>query len=76
MRWPVMPPDCSDMSQHAGGPMISGRSILLRSQPEPSEIIGVSVGPPGTTTLAVTGLPSNSFAHTADMDSSAALAAP
>jgi hypothetical protein len=36
----------------------------------------VSVGPPGTNTFTVMALPSSSFAHTADMDSSAALAEP
>jgi hypothetical protein len=36
----------------------------------------VSVGPPGTSTLAVTGVPASSLAHTADNDYSAAFAAP
>jgi hypothetical protein len=36
----------------------------------------VSVGPPGTSTFTVMALPSSYFAHTADTDSSAALAEP
>jgi hypothetical protein len=48
-----MPQASSEMSQQAGGPMISGRSILARSQPAPSEMNGVSVGPPGISTLTV-----------------------
>ena len=56
------------MSQRIGGPMISGRSIFSRGHPDASEISGVSVGPPGTSTFTVIGLPSSSFAHTADID--------
>src|SRR5262245_5291385 len=76
MRWPLNDAEASDMSQAIGGPMISGRSIFVRSQPDSSAIIGVSVGPPGTSTLQVIGPPLSSAAHTADIDSNAAFAAP
>src|SRR5581483_11023795 len=66
----------SEISHAVGAPMMSGRSILSRGQPDSSAISGVSVGPPGTTTLTVTPEPSSSLAQTADIDSSAALAAP
>ena len=56
--------------------MICGRSIFSRGQPDASEIIGVSVGPPGTSTFTVMPLAASSLAHTAVIDSSAALAAP
>src|SRR5262245_6818494 len=51
MRWPLKLAASSDMSQRIGAPMISGRSILLRSQPDASLISAVSVGPPGTSTF-------------------------
>src|SRR5262245_54119489 len=76
MRWPEKLSEAADTSQRVGGPMMSGRSILSRGQPDASEMSGVSVGPPGTSTLTVMPLPSSSLAHTADRDSNAALAAP
>ena len=75
-RFPVKPFAASDISQTAGGPMIAGRSICSRGQPASSDTKGVSVGPPGISTLTVMPLSFNSSAHTADIDSSADLVAP
>ena len=56
--------------------MISGRSIFARSQPAPSEMNGVSVGPPGISTFTVMPRSFSSAAQIADMDSSADFVAP
>src|SRR5690606_17820256 len=65
-----------EQSQRTGGTMTSGRSSALRSRPFSAVTMPVSVGPPGTTTLTVTPLPSSSTAQIADSDSSAALEQP
>ena len=75
-RLPFTPFEASDISHEIGGPMIAGFSIWLRGQPAASLMKGVSVGPPGTSTLTVMPVPSSSSAHTADIDSSADLVAP
>src|SRR6266851_8405586 len=66
----------SEMSQRSGGTMTSGWISLARSKPASSEIIGVLVTPPGTSTLTVTPVPSRSFAMIALSASSAALEGP
>ena len=50
--------------------------VLAGSMPDSGVINGVSVGPPGTTTLTVMPLPSSSFDQAADPASRAALLAP
>src|SRR5437867_3052408 len=51
-------------------------SCSSRSKPDSGGTMGVSAGPPGSTTFTVTPLPSNSLACPDDMASSAALHGP
>src|SRR6267143_6159912 len=73
---PVTFPAASERSQRRGGTITSGWISLARSKPASSEIIGVSVTPPGTSNLTVTPVPSRSFAMIALSASSAALDGP
>src|SRR5882672_11020759 len=52
-RMPVTTPPASDARCSMGGAIFSGRINWLRSMDPSSGTIGVSVGPPGTTTLTV-----------------------
>ncbi len=52
-RIPVTAPPASEARCSMGGAIFSGRIIWLRSIDPSSGTIGVSVGPPGTTTLTV-----------------------
>ena len=65
----------SETSQRMGQYMASGGISSARSKPASAVTIGVSAGPPGTTTLTVMPLPANSSAHDAEAASSAALEA-
>src|ERR1700730_95944 len=73
---PVTFPAASERTQRSGGTITSGWISLARSKPASSEIIGVSVTPPGTRTLTVAPVPSRSFAMIALSASSAALDGP
>src|SRR5262249_32660932 len=70
-RLPLTLLPSSDSSHSSGGTMIVGLSILSRSGAFPTS--GVSVVPPGTSTLDVIPLPARSAARIAIADSYAAL---
>ena len=66
----------SEHSHRIGGTILDGAINEPRSKPDSSGAIGVSAGPPGTTTFTVTPLPSNSLAWPADIASIPALGGP
>src|SRR5688572_19433487 len=75
-RLPVMPSAASEQSHRMGGAITAGAISALRPNPDSGGIIGVSTGPPGSTTFTVTPLALNSSACPADIASSAALHGP
>src|ERR1700675_1492269 len=66
----------SDTSHASGATSACGGTSFERSKPASSGIIGVSAGPPGTSTLTVTPVPARSWAMMAECDSSAAFEPP
>src|SRR5687767_127455 len=75
-RLPVMASAASEHNQTIGGTITAGAIKALRSKPDSGGTIGVSTGPPGSTTFTVTPLPLNSSACPDDMASRAALHGP
>src|SRR6185437_604154 len=74
-RKPLIPSDSGEASHWIGAAITSG--LIRLSRPgKPGGKNAVSAGPPGTRMLAVTPVPSSSFAHAAVLASSPDLAAP